>query len=157
MTSTEIITLIVVPLCAAIIGAVLAFGLPVMQSWYRNRLFRKLILRELAEARPFPATPDPNGTWVDHMRKDFIHRKIFENPDQGNIDKILSLNSDFAYKVGQLWSSVKEKNVDQFLYYLDEITSENSKAEPELNDVLAEWQNITGSYAATPPQTRRSL
>lgn len=117
----DIADIVIIPM----ILALLALLWPAIQNWHRRRIFTKLIIRELSEISPYPKKPDPNNDklsdWSSHCQKKFIHKEIFDNPNE-NRDFILSLDPDLVYYISQLWGSLKNKNASQWCYSLQELT-----------------------------------
>jgi hypothetical protein len=139
MTLREVLQIIVIPIVVAAIGLLW----PLIQSRYRKYWLMNLILRELEEAEPYPKQPEPHGDWSNHMTKPFIHRRFFENPSE----LILSLDPDTAYKVGQLWASLNQKDARQWLYYWQSLSGKYGKKNPKLNDIHNKWQSLITLYS----------
>ena len=110
---------IAVPIAALIVSVVAIFWNYIQSRWNRH-YFQTLILRELQEVGPFPREPNYKNL-QDHLQKDFIHRKIFDNAES-NRDFILSLDATLVYMITQLWSAFKHNNVEQWLFFLCEIS-----------------------------------
>ncbi len=98
----DIIGVLVIPVSLALI----ALFWPELQLYYRRRAFRKLIFRELQEVGPYPDVAKQGMQWWEHLQKDFIHKRIFEDVS-GNRDFILSLPAELVYLVSQLWDAMK--------------------------------------------------
>ena len=117
----DIADIVIIP----IILALLALFWPAIQNWHRRRIFTKLIIRELSEISPYPEDPDPNNDklsdWSSYCQKKFIHKEIFDNPNE-NRDFILSLDPDLVYYISQLWDSLENNNPSQWCYSLQEVT-----------------------------------
>lgn len=113
------LTIVIMPL---LLGLFATFW-PVIQNRHRRRIFTQLILRELQEISPYPEEVRAENCvkWQDHCQKTFIHRKIFEQPNE-NRDFILSLEPDLVYFVSQLWHSLEADNREQWDYCLSELS-----------------------------------
>jgi hypothetical protein len=144
-TLKDIIIAIAIPIIG-IVGGIIAFLWPKIVSYYKKKRFTNLMLRELSEARPYPEKPTPGGKWSDHMNKQFMHRRIFEDPSE-NKDLILDLDPDTAYKVGQLLAALKDSDDTQWIHYMNEISQKYRKKEPQLTAVYNDWQSLIISYS----------
>lgn len=101
------------------IGGLIALIWPELQRRYKGRRFEGLIERELRELEPSPAELTPTSTsWTDHQKKDFVHRRIFEDASK-NRDFILSLDPGLVYELSQLWDARKSGDETQWLWYLE--------------------------------------
>jgi hypothetical protein len=140
-TWQDVLQVAVIPLSLAVIS----ISWPSIQSWSRRRAFKHLILRELRELGPYPKEAIRGQSWVDHQRKEFIHRTIFENASQ-NRDFILSLPGDLCYPVSQLWSARRNCDPDQWLHYLSELSQSKYDNDGELKRIREEWAHILLSY-----------
>jgi hypothetical protein len=141
MTIQEILQILVVPIVVALLG----IFWPAIQGFYRNKRLTNLILRELSEAYPHPRKPEPGGRWTNHMKRDFIHRNILKKASD-NLDRILSLDPDISYKVGQLWAALENNNAGEWLHYWSSLAEKFQKREPQLHDVSNAWQALIHSY-----------
>lgn len=101
------------------VGGAIALAWPELQRRYRRKRFEGLIKRELAELSPHPpAWTQTSKSWTDHQKKDFVHKKIIEEPSK-NRAFILSLDPDLVYELSQLWDARKSADERQWLWYLE--------------------------------------
>src|SRR5687767_4865621 len=108
-----------------VIGSPIAIALagllwPSIQLRVRRRAFTRLIFRELSEVAPYPTEFERGGTWVYHQQRDFVHKRIFDEPSE-NRDFILSLPAGIVYHVSQLWQARARGDADQWLHSLGEL------------------------------------
>jgi len=156
-SSIVLVTAIVVPVVAAVIGAAGIWSL--VQARWNGHYFQKLILRELEEMSPNPRKKiDSNSTWIQHIPiRNFVHKKIFDNPGE-NRDYVLSIRPHLVYYVTQLWEEIRllrestnsdvrplKPNSDQFLYYWEEIYK-YCKSRSLIRKKYGRWKSIERTY-----------
>lgn len=125
------------------VGGFVALFWPKLQAYYKRRRFENLIARELEEIGPFRKQGEPTfSSWVDHQQKDFVHRRVLENPSQ-NFDVILSLDPTLVYHVSQLWDALKTGDDSQWLHYLKKLADRFGN---NLAGVYREWDELIASY-----------
>jgi hypothetical protein len=144
-------------------GATIAVFWRSIEAWNKERIFQKLILRELEEFYPHPTVEeiknDPRkerANWTKHFPdRRFLHETIFQNPDQ-HLDLMLGLNPNLVYYVSQLWDEIKlQEHLDppvkiQFLHYWDRIDNYCKRSlylrRGEIKDTYKEWTNLIRYY-----------
>lgn len=137
----DVIGVLVIPISLALT----ALLWPELQFYYRRRAFRQLIFRELSEVRPYPDVARPGMEWWQHLKKDFVHKKIFENVSE-NRDFILSLPADLVYLISQLWDAMKSHNEDQWLHFLGMLCDPKYDKSGEIKKAHTEWHNLIERY-----------
>ncbi|HAQ20505.1 MAG TPA: hypothetical protein DCR40_14940 [Prolixibacteraceae bacterium] len=143
-TYKDIFDVVIIPLTLAL----LAIFFPAIKSWHIRRRFKNLILRELKEIKPYPLTKEDNQkAWFFHIKKQCIHKLIFQNPTE-NRDFILSLPPDLVYYISNLWDPENEKDpkATQWKHYLKEI--KNYFDDEKLNTVYTQWEKLIDEYQA---------
>jgi hypothetical protein len=153
MTVKDVLDIVIIP----VVLAILALAWPVIQSWYRRRAFQNLILRELEELEPFPEEvvelkelehyPEDAETygWWAHQKKDFVHQKILQDVSE-NRDFILSLEPDLVYFISQLWDAKRNKDDQQWLYYLCKLSNPKYDRNEKIADALKKWKVLCEKY-----------
>jgi len=138
----DVLDIVIIPL----VLTALALALPAIQAWYRQLAFRRLILRELEELKPYPACKQPGKNWWDHQKRTFIHQKIFQNPTE-NRDFILSLDPELVYFVTQLWDALERQESDgeQWLWYLENIRDKYDR-NADIKEVYNKWKKLIYDY-----------
>ena len=140
-TWKDILEVIIVPITLALIAVLW----PEIQLANRRRVFRGLIFRELKEIFPSPNYAEEVEEWFHHQRRDFIHKKIFENPSE-NRELILSLPPDLVYHVSQLWSALSSRDEDQWLYFLGKLSLPKYDSSGEIKKAHMEWVSLVDQY-----------
>ena len=141
-TWKDIIEVLVVPVSLGLIGLLW----PELQSAARHRAFRRLIIRELQELTPFPRNAERGMSWYDHQRLDLIHQMIFDEPSE-NSDFILSLPPDMVYDVSQLWSVLKSRDSEQWLYFMGKLSDPRYDKNGEIKQAYQQWDSLIKEYA----------
>ena len=118
---------------------------PIAQSKYRGRQFRHLAKRELEEIGPFPETRLNQQKWTDHQEKNFLHRDIISDVSE-NRDFILGLPPDLVYNLYQLWEARKAADAEQWLYYLEQLSSSEKLKSRKLTKAAEAWKLLLKSY-----------
>jgi hypothetical protein len=139
---TEITTAIGVGSVPAVLGLAAKYW-PSIQGKYKKQRFEKLIFRELSEIGPYPEFPEEGKKWFEHQEKEFLHQKILDNPTE-NRDFILSLDPDLIYHVNQLWSAKRNKNFDQWVYSIEELTKMDKSGEMSRKKIYEKWKLFEG-------------
>jgi hypothetical protein len=121
-TWKDVLEVIGIPIAIALAGLLW----PSIQLGVRRGAFMRLIFRELSEVAPYPADFERGATWVHHQQRDFVHKRIFDEPSE-NRDFILSLPADIVYHVSQLWQARARGDADQWLYSLGELSKYDRK------------------------------
>lgn len=139
MDTKDWLEIVAVPLALGVV----ALLWPHVQAWSQARRFMRLIDRELREVEPYPLQSVADGHWTDHLKKTFLHQKIFGDPGQ-NRDFLLTIDPDIAYKVSQLWQALESGDSVQWLYYLEQL----ARREPteKLQKNLAKWKLLIAEY-----------
>ena len=137
----DVIGVLVIPVSLALI----ALFWPELQLYYRRRAFRRLILRELQEVRPYPNVAKQGMEWWQHLGKDFIHKRIFEDVS-GNRDFILSLPAELVYLVSQLWDAMKNHNEAEWLHFFGMLCDPKYDKNAEIKKAHKEWHILIEEY-----------
>ena len=142
----DLLDIIVIPLLLALI----AISWPEIRRRWQGRSMKKLILRELSEITPHPTEAKLAGWW-EHQKKQFVHRKIFDN-SENHIEFLLSLEPDMVYFVTVLWQSLEDKDWDQWKYALEELSERyDNQIEPpdrrgKISKALTAWKELYQNY-----------
>jgi hypothetical protein len=137
----DIIEVLLIPVSLAF----LALFWPEVQAAARRRAFYRLIVRELEELSPFPETAKQGDDWYHHLRKEFIHQKIFRAPSE-NSQFILSLSPDMVYLVSQLWGAFENRDAGQWLHFLDELSKSKYDEQGEIKKAHQQWASVIDQY-----------
>jgi hypothetical protein len=129
---------------------------PSVQLHVRRRAFERLIFRELREVSPHPTTFKNGASWVDHQKRDFVHKRIFLDAST-NRDFILSLPADVVYHVSQLWMARERGDAAQWLYSLGELASAKYDRSGEIAEAHRAWAAIILIYEKLRDPTYRGL
>jgi hypothetical protein len=125
------------------VGGAVALFWPELQARHKRNRFENLIARELEELAPFPKQRDWTcSSWTDHLKKDFIHKRILEDPSQ-NRDFILSLDASLVYHLSQLWDARKTGDNSQWLFYLKNLAD---RFGGNVAGIYGEWKVLIKSY-----------
>lgn len=125
------------------VGGVIALLWPLLQAWYKRTRFEALISRELEELGPFPKQRvDASRSWVDHQKKDFIHKRILAEASE-NRDFILSLDATLVYEVSQLWDARGTADETQWLWYLKLLAD---RYQGKVAVAYEEWDALIASF-----------
>lgn len=138
MNTRDWLDVVVIPIVLVLI----ALAWPLIQSWHRERIFTRLIFRELQEIGPYP-TKAERDHWAEHLTKNFAHRTILREVSQ-NRDFVLSLNPDLVYNLLQLWDAYETKNETQWLHYLKVLADYDKTG--KLKEVRANWGALCTAY-----------
>ena len=147
MELKDLLAIIIIPLVLALIG----IFWPELQRRWRGRSMENLILREISEIAPYPEVANQAGWWA-HQKKQFVHRKIFDKPED-HIDFLLSLEPDMVYYVTQLWQSLGDQDWNQWKYALCELSKRYDdrlamhKRRGKILDALEAWERLYELYA----------
>ena len=135
----DLFDVLLVPLA----GGAIALMWPEYQARDRRKRFEALIVRELEEAGPYPKERNSkHSVWVDHQKKDFIHKRIIESPSE-NPEFILSLDPTLVYQISQLWDARRTSDGKQWLWYLQGLAE---RYKGEVGNVYREWKSLIESY-----------
>lgn len=135
----DIVEVILIPA----VGGTIVLLWPALQALDKRRRFERLIVRELEELGPYPKTrSDSLGSWIDHQKKDFVHKKLLEATND-NRDFILSIDPALVYFVTQLWDARRMADDDQWLWYLECLAKRYGG---KIEQALANWQTLIQSY-----------
>jgi hypothetical protein len=135
-----------------ILLALLAIGWPEFRRFWQGRSMKKLILRELSEIAPHPTEAKLAGWW-EHQKKQFVHRKIFDK-GENHIDLLLSLDPDMVYFVTVLWQSLRDRDWNQWLYALEELSRRyDDQIKPpdrrgKISNAITTWKELHKKYPA---------
>lgn len=140
MNLEEILQIVVIPIVLALI----ALFWPAILNWSRRRIFRSLILRELAEISPHPATATLEGWWR-HQNKRFVHRQILGDV-KTHRDFVLSLEPDLVYYVTQLWQSLEDQDWEQWYYCLECLSIPKYDKAGRIGKARARWKALYDLY-----------
>ena len=143
LTTAVVWTDLLASLILAVVGAAVAVFFPWLQTYWRGRKFQRIIKRELEELGPYPADPERNTPWWEHLRKRFVHEEIFARREiSANRDFLLSLNPDVVYNVSQLWTAFEKRDADQWLHYLDALAHDARVGSAKLRGAREAWRKL---------------
>lgn len=145
MTLKDALDVVIIPVVVVLLG----FFWPAIQARYRCGRFKQLARRELEEVGPYPEKREGQQSWKDHLKKDFVHRKIIQQPSE-NRDFLLGLSPEFVYWLAQLWSSYDTDQPDQWLHYLKKLATHKYTTSTDLQKALAKWEQLCKSYSVAP-------
>ncbi len=135
------------------VGGTVVLLWPELQAWDKGKRFERLILRELEEVAPYPKEHDSTtNSWVDHQKKDFLHKRLLEDPSK-NRDFILSLDATLVYHVSQLWDARKSGNGSQWIWHLSEL---NKYYKNHLQYIFKSWDDLVIYYEKTNPALQQA-
>ena len=144
-TWKDILDVAVVPLALGLA----ALLWPAAENFLRRRSFQRLIVRELRELAPEPESARAGLTWVEHQRKQFVHKRIFDEVST-NRDFILSLPAHWIYPVSQLWIARQAEDGEQWLFYLEKLAARKYDGSGEVDQVFQKWQRLIHAYRPPP-------
>lgn len=125
------------------VGGAIAIIWPLLQAWDKRTRFEAPVSRELEELRPFPKQRvDALRSWIDHQKKDFIHKRILADASE-NRDLILRLDSSLVYEVSQLWDALGTADETQWLYYLKLLAQ---RYQGNVAVAFEEWDALIASF-----------
>jgi hypothetical protein len=146
MDTKDWLQIVVIPVSLALVTLLW----PQVQSANRKRHFMQLIDRELEEISPFPQAPISGGHWAQHLRKTFVHQRIFKDPGQSR-DFLLTLDADTTYQVSQLWQSLETGDDTQWLHYLQELS--RTRCSEKFFNSVASWEQLIKAYRTNDANT----
>ncbi len=122
-----------------VVISLLGLRWPVIQANHRRRRFRKLVRKELEEIGP--ENKGPQQSWKSYLGKDFVHRKIIQEPSE-NREFLLELDPKFVYWITQLWSAYENDQPDQWLHYLKRLSKHRYSRSADLKKAVIKWKNL---------------
>ncbi len=118
---------------------------PSIQAWNRRRAFKRLIIRELEDLRPNPPDFERGLRWVDHQKREPVHKRILDDPSEHR-DFILSLPFDLLQYVTRLWAARQEEDGRQWIAALTELSRSKYDKRGCLKENAKEWQLLILTY-----------
>lgn len=133
----DVLDVIVIPITVVLLG----LFWPAIQAQYRCGRFKRLARRELEEVAPKPVEKKDQTCWKDHLRKEFIHRQIVQDPSQHR-DFLLGLDSTFVYWLAQLWSAFENDDPGEWFKYLHHLSTHRYTRSDELQKAVGMWRTL---------------
>jgi mannose-6-phosphate isomerase-like protein (cupin superfamily) len=147
MGPSDFFSIIIFPLVLSMIG----IFWPEIRRFWLGRTMKNLILRELSEIGPHPKKQASYKGWWEHQKKEFVHRKIFQEPGD-HIDLILSIDPSLVYYVSQMWQSLGDHDWDQWNFALQELSKRYDKylekfgRQGKIRKALEDWEILYENY-----------
>lgn len=152
MELKDLFAIINIPLVLALLGILW----PAIQRFWRRHAMEALILRELSEIGPYPPDRADQGGWWAHQNKRFVHRAIFEKPEE-HLEFLLSLDPNLVYFVTLAWNSLEDNDWIQWRYALRKLSEryddqlEKFDRQGKIGAPLREWEGLYARYKNQEP------